>query len=195
MWGDDDPAIAPNYLNYTPQEIQNQSLIRTYITSLFQTCGYSAGNYEGSGTTPSNILSLTSYWSQIYRSVSTIQFDHGIELDNSVSQSVLNQIPNWQSYPSEFHFMLCGSNAVENNPINDVFDYQIYSATSNENNYFSFISACLSADLAISNGYGFTVAMALILVLAGLVLLSVCLMLGHMNLRRYLRLRILLLAI
>ena len=57
--------------------------------------------------------------------------------------------------PDEFHFMLCGSNALENDPANDAFDYQIYSATTG-NNYFSFISACMSAALTVPNGFSGT---------------------------------------
>ena len=46
--------------------------------------------------------------------------------------------------------MLCDDTATENTYAGNIFDYQIFDATSTGNNYFNYISTCLSADL--SNG-------------------------------------------
>jgi hypothetical protein len=157
MWGDNHPVVPPNNPNpHTPQEIHNQEMISANITSWFASYGYSPSmNFQGVTTNTWNIIPYTNYYSQHSSSEATVWFDHGIGMINSVSQPVLNQIQGWQNYPNEFHFMLCGSNALENDPAKDVFDYQIYSATTPNHNYFSFISACMSGALSLTTQEGY----------------------------------------
>jgi hypothetical protein len=84
-------------------------------------------------------------------STTNVWFDHGI-----------GYTPLGWPYDNEFHYMVCDSN-------NDfMFDYQIFQATPANNNYFSYISTCMSADLnsgsaldpsytgtyGLNNGYG-----------------------------------------
>jgi hypothetical protein len=154
IWGNNHPVVPPDHPNpHTPPEIHNQEMISANITSWFASYGYSPSmNFQGAATNTWNIIPYTNYYSQYSTSEATVWFDHGIGLSNSISQPVLNQIQGWQNYPNEFHFMLCGSNALMEDPANDVFDYQIYGATTG-NNYFSFISACMSAALAVPNGF------------------------------------------
>ncbi len=156
IWADTHPAISPSYPNpHTQGEIDAQRDLSAYIDSRFYNHGYDHYNHQpSSGTTPSAVLSSTQSHEQTHIGTATIWFDHGIGLPNNVSQPPLSQnlqIPNWQNYPTEFHFMLCGATAGENDPINDVFDYQIYAATSTSNNYFSFISACMSGKTDLQN--------------------------------------------
>lgn len=150
IWGDSHPVgSSPPYPNpHTAEEIGNQTAICAYIADRFAAHGYDSYNHQpSSGTTPSNVLSYTPYHEQQHVGAATVWFDHGVGMQNNQSQPPLSQerqIPNWQNYPNEFHFMLCGATAVENDSANDIFDYQIYGATSAGNNYFSFISACMS---------------------------------------------------
>jgi len=144
IWGDNSDGSGGTLI-HTSEEIHAQEMIARNITSWFYSCGYANYNMQGIGTTPSNVLTYTTWADQYYSPVATVWFDHGIGMQNHQSQPYYNQI---QGYPDEFHFMLAGSTAVNNDPSGDVFDYQIYSATSTGNNYFSFISACMSAALS-----------------------------------------------
>ena len=149
IYGDDhqDPVHYQN--PHTPQEVYLQGMISANISSWYATDGYSASNDEGDNTCPEVMLPHNTYNSQYSSSISTIYFDHGVGENNTISQSVLQQIPNWTNWPNEFHFMLSGSFANENDPANDIFDYQIYNSMANSNAYFTFIDACYSAALSL----------------------------------------------
>lgn len=137
IWGDSSDGTGGT-LPHTPNEISNQSMISTYITSLFQSSGYAYYNkMQGVATIPQNVQTYVPYVDQYYPPAATVWFDHGVGMQNVI-----------QGYPKEFHFMLCGTYATNGNPSGDVFDYQIYSYTSTPKNYFSFISACMSAALS-----------------------------------------------
>jgi hypothetical protein len=153
IWGNDCSTL--NDLYHTPNEIGNQTAIAAYLESLFQTDGYAwAQNFQGADTVPSFVSEYTNWADQHYAPSVTIWFDHGVGMNNSISQPILNQIPNWQNYGNEWHYMLCGTSATDGNPTGDVFDYQIYNYPSIQENYFSFISACLSANLTAQTSTG-----------------------------------------
>ena len=134
IWGNNSDG-SNNTLYHTPNEIGNQSMIASYLYNLFQSCGYSYPcNAQGTQTTPSSFQSIyqTAYYN--YAPIATVWFDHGVGLTNVIPD-----------YDDEFHFMLCGSTAIENNPSGDLFDYWIYNLTSTSKNYFCYISTCMSA--------------------------------------------------
>jgi hypothetical protein len=68
-----------------------------------------------------------------------VYFDHGI----GTSGGYYLPYP----YNNEWHYQLCTDYTVFGNPSQNVFDYQLFSATSTANHYFSYISACHSASL------------------------------------------------
>jgi hypothetical protein len=146
IWGSNSDG-SNNTLYHSPNEIGNQSMIATYIYNLFQSCGYSyPHNAQGAQTTPQYFYPAyyTAYYT--YPPIAAVWFDHGIGLTNVIDEP----------YSDEFHFMLCGSTAINENPAGDIFDFQIYDLTSTSKNYFCFISACMSASLEIPSGYGYT---------------------------------------
>jgi hypothetical protein len=146
IWGDNSTggqnSSGEPYLYHTHDELTNQSMISAYITSLFSSCGYSSMNYEDGYTYKSNVLSVTHSDDQI-SSVATVYFDHGI-----------GKTPLSHPYENEFHYMLCDPQAVDSptNFTGDIFDYEIFDATSNGYTYFSYISTCMSANLTIPSG-------------------------------------------
>jgi hypothetical protein len=135
IWGDNSDGTNGT-LYHTPNELSNQSMISAYITSLFNSCGYIATNFENGFTYKSNVLGNTHSDDQV-SSVATVYFDHGVGKQNVVS-----------GYPTEFHFMLCDDQAKMNTTTGDIFDYEIFDAISNGNTYFNYISTCMSAALS-----------------------------------------------
>ena len=133
IWGN--ASNGSGYLPHTQNEIGNQTMISAYITSLFQSCGYAySNNMQGVATIPQNVQTYVPYADENYPPSATVWFDHGVGMTNVIPGD-----------PSEFHFMLCGTYATLGVPSGDVFDYQIYNYPSIQKNYFSFISACMSA--------------------------------------------------
>jgi hypothetical protein len=136
IWGNNSDGSGGR-LYHTPSEIGNQTVISGNIASWFQSCGYNfVSNGQGSSTTPQIFEGLQQYAHGNYPPIATIWFDHGIGLNQTIS-----------GYPTEFHYMLCGTYAHDGNPNGDEFDYQIYNLEPTSKNYFCYISTCLSADL------------------------------------------------
>jgi hypothetical protein len=135
------------YLTHTIQEITLQLSISSHIDSWFGDSGYAHNNYApASQTTKTNILYYTGYYGQVYPSVETIYFDHGIGMPGIISHP----------YEDEWHYMVSTVNSTYGNPTYNVFDYMIYNATSNDNNHFSYINTCLSANLNDGDYFGHT---------------------------------------
>jgi hypothetical protein len=142
IWGE--TSAGYNHLNHTSTEIYVQQQLSGNISSWFGSAGYANHTFESnSQTTKSNVLYYTSYYGQCYPSVETVYFDHGVGMAGG----------NGLSYPynNEWHYMLCTDLSTLNVPTEDVFDYQLYSATSTGNYYFSYISTCHSASLYNGN--------------------------------------------
>jgi hypothetical protein len=162
IWADSHPEIPEaNYTNpHTPNEIGNQTAICDSISSLFGEYGYDNYNHQpSSNTTADYVFYDTHLHEQNHIAAATVWFDHGIGINNDESQpkiSPCRQIPNWEDYGDEFHFMLVSAISGHEDYGRNAFDYQIYDQTSKGNNYFSFISACLSASLEIPSGHGYT---------------------------------------
>jgi hypothetical protein len=138
VWGD--TSYGYNKLNHTYSERMAQQMISSQIDSWFGDAGYAHHNYEAnSQTTKENVLYYTGLYGQLYPSVETVYFDHGVGLRGGNHFS--------DPYEREWHYMLCTENSVLNEPDEDIFDYQIYDKTSTENHHFSYISVCHSASL------------------------------------------------
>lgn len=144
VWGE--TSAGDPYLYHTIGEITVQLAISSQIDSWFGSSGYAHHNYETGGqTTKSNVLYYTGYYDQLYPSVETVYFDHGIGMKGVISPPFQN----------EWHYMVSTDLSQYNNPAENVFDYQIYDTTS-DNNYFAYISTCLSANLNDGATFGGT---------------------------------------
>jgi hypothetical protein len=145
IWGNSSDG-SNGTLYHSTKELGNQSMISTYITSWFQSCGYPSDNYQQNGQTlKQNVLSYTQSDGQCYPSVATVYFDHGV-----------GKTPISSPFENEWHYMLCDSQAVkepETDYTGDIFDYEIFSHTSTDNYFFSYISTCHSASLWNGNKF------------------------------------------
>ena len=140
---------SDTYNYHSGPEISAQQMIAQYITNLTNTNPLgNAMNAQGADTTPQDVQTCLSDTSQT--PTATVYFDEGCDLPNSASQPDLPyQIPYWDpTYQNEWHYLVGGTYAngasTSERATGDVFDYQIASLT-NEN-YFTWISACMSAN-------------------------------------------------
>ena len=131
---------SSGYDYHTSTEIYNQGMICEAIADWYSTYGYDADNWWGF-TYQSAFLSTIDSKDQdnSISSVSTVFFDHGV-----------GATPLPSPYNDEWHYMLCDSTGISSG---NIYDYQIFDSTSTVKNYFNYISACMSASLAIPNGY------------------------------------------
>jgi hypothetical protein len=144
VWGN--TSAGDPYLYHTASEISLQKDLSWAIDTLFGYAGYAHHNYEANDqTTKSNVLYYTGYYGQCYPSVETVYFDHGVGMTNVIGYP----------YQNEWHYMLCTDLSESGNPDQNVFDYQLYSATS-DNNHFSYISTCHSGSLYNGDYFGGT---------------------------------------
>ena len=142
IWGE--TAAGGGYLYHTQAEKDNQTQLSSDINTWFGNAGYAHNNFQQNDqTTKSNVLYYTGYYGQIYPSVETVYFDHGVGTrgGNGISAP----------YNYEWHYQLCTDLTQNPYPDQNVFDYQLYSATSTANQYFSYISTCHSASLYDGN--------------------------------------------
>jgi hypothetical protein len=136
------------YLYHTTSEIDYQYALSLIIDAWFGSAGYDHHNYQPNmQTTKNNVLTYTGYYDQCYPSVETVYFDHGIGMKGGY------YLPD--PYDDEWHYMFSTDYSIWGSPDQNVFDYQLYSATSN-NNHFSYISTCLSANLNDGATFGGT---------------------------------------
>jgi hypothetical protein len=154
IWGETAAGGAdPNnpglsYLFHTQPEIDNQTQLASDINSWFGTAGYAHNNFQiNNQTIKSNVLDYTGYYGQIYSSVETVYFDHGVGTRGGNGLS--------PPYNYEWHYQLCtdktSCNSTYGNPSENVFDYQLWDKTTTLNQHFSFISTCHSASLYNGN--------------------------------------------
>ena len=137
IWSDSSNG-SNGTLFHTQTEINNQANISAIIYSWFNANGYSS--YDGFGETySSTVLPVTQNADQYDQYVATVWFDHGVGTNETIPAP----------YQSEWHYMLCDENGNENNHNGNIYDYQIYQSTSTEDNYFSYITACMSGALSL----------------------------------------------
>ena len=111
--------------------------ISANICSWFSSNGYSA--YNGFGQTYKNTVLGVTQDAESDQYVATVWFDHGVGTNETISGNHTN----------ELHFMLCDQNGNTNNHDGNVYDYMIYDTTTPNHNYFSYITACMSAALSL----------------------------------------------
>jgi len=137
-----------SYLFHTKAEIDNQTQLASDINGWFGNAGYAHNNFQANNQTiKSNVLDYTGYYGQIYPSVETVYFDHGVGTRGG------NNLP--APYNYEWHYQLCtdktSCNATYGDPSENVFDYQLWDKTATLNQHFSYISTCHSASLYNGN--------------------------------------------
>ena len=130
----------------TSGEISQQQDVSSDIRYYFASNGYTASNYQGSGSMKAQILANISDAESNYANVAVVDFNHGIGRNET-----------YRGAAGEWHFQFedqIGMNISETADPDDednwvnanmVFDMDIYDETDEENTFFAFINTCLSA--------------------------------------------------
>jgi hypothetical protein len=134
IFGDRDfghPSSKPD------EEVANQTELCGWLYDMFSGGGYTADNFQGSGTTYNNVLyQLSNSLGYLYDTVAVVYFDHGIGSNGTAPSSPTGDTEgNW-------HYSVYGNDG------NPIFDKDIYSSTGGKTSKvnFAFISTCMSAN-------------------------------------------------
>ena len=143
IWGE----TATGSVHHTAAEIYAQQVLSANINTWWGNAGYAHNNFQAPGqTTKSNVLFYTgNTYTNLYSSVETVYFDHGIGMPGGDGIGY--------PYQNEWHYMLCTDLSIFNVSTYNVFDYQLYNAASSGKGHFSYISACHAGSQYSSNKF------------------------------------------
>ncbi|MDI9577879.1 MAG: hypothetical protein QM398_07085 [Thermoproteota archaeon] len=130
----------------TQGEVNLQRQLSQYISDYFRNDGYTASNYQGTGSIKAQILNNITNSQQYYSKTAVIDFNHGVGNTFNFSGGTLN----------EFHYMFEDNigtwDGTQWNVQNGVYDNEIFPRTANGKAFFVFINTCLSAGINATVG-------------------------------------------